>query len=79
MTYRGGDRKLVLTSNWGGKRGYMTLTEMSQLLANGGTLAVLMYFMFVKSDAQSQAIGKLTTAVEKLNILLQSKEDEGEN
>ena len=54
----------------------MTLTEMTQLLANGGTLAVLMYFMFVKSDAQTQAIGKLTTAVEKLNILLQSK---GEN
>lgn len=78
MTHRGGDRKLVLTSKLGGgKRGYMTLTEMTQLLANGGTLAVLMYFMFVKSDAQSQAIGKLTTAVEKLNILLQSKEDEG--
>lgn len=54
----------------------MTLTEMTQLLANGGTLAVLMYFMFVKSDAQSQAIGKLTTAVEKLNILLQNKEEE---
>lgn len=78
MTHRGGDRKLVLTSKLGRKeRVYMTLTEMTQLLANGGTLAVLMYFMFVKSDAQSQAIGKLTTAVEKLTILLQSKEDEG--
>lgn len=55
----------------------MTLTEITQLLANGGTLAVLMYFMFVKSDAQTQAIGKLTMAVEKLNILLQSKEENG--
>lgn len=54
----------------------MTLTEMTQLLANGGTLAVLMYFMFIKSEAQTQAIGKLTTAVEKLNILLQNKEEE---
>lgn len=55
----------------------MTITEMTQLLANGGTLAVLMYFMFVKSEAQTLAIEKLTTAVEKLNILLQNKEEEG--
>lgn len=77
MTHRGGDRKASPHYSIGAESGgYMTLTEMTQLLANGGTLAVLMYFMFVKSEAQTQAIGKLTTAVEKLNILLQNKEEE---
>lgn len=51
----------------------MTLAELAQLLANGGTLAVVLYFMFVKSDAQTQAISKLTTSVEKLCLLLQEK------